>query len=176
MRMHHVLGLVLAVATVGPAVAQTNGSLRWRSGSPLGLQAGQNTWRVPCGGLPYSCDAATLNLYSSETAPRSVGVQVAVPESDNGPRGAVPPLSVNLVGQAGIAPDWGLYGRVGTRVNRVSTLVPGSGEGGLTYGVGLSWGFSRRGSAALGLDSYDVRGSLGEVRDVRTSLGLQWRY
>jgi hypothetical protein len=51
-------------------------------------------------------------------------------------------------------------------------LTPGS-EGGVTYGVGLSWDFSRSASAVLGFDSYDVRG-LGDVRATR--LGLQWRY
>ena len=50
-------------------------------------------------------------------------------------------------------------------------------EGGLTYGVGLSWDFSRSGSASVGWDSYDLRSAAGEARDVRaTSLGLQWRY
>jgi hypothetical protein len=54
--------------------------------------------------------------------------------------------------------------------------MPGA-DGGLTYGVGLSWDFSRSASAVLGFDSYDFRGASGELRDVRsTSLGLQWRY
>ena len=50
------------------------------------------------------------------------------------------------------------------------------GEGGISYGVGLNWEFSRAASAAIGLDSYELRGGLGDVRELRTSLGLRWRY
>jgi hypothetical protein len=74
-------------------------------------------------------------------------------------------------------PDLGGYGRTGTtcaRPGALPALTPA--DGGLTYGVGLSWDFSRSASAAVGLDSYDLRGPVGEVRDVRTSLGLRWRY
>lgn len=174
----HLLGLVIAVAAVGAAHAQSSTSLRWRAGTaPLGLQVGPSELRVPCGSFAFTCDAATLPLYRSLKAPRSLSVQVgsssAIPALQ---AGRDPGLNVSLVGKAGIGWDLGVYGRVGTTFNRAALAPAVPGEGGLTYGVGLSWDFSRRGSAALGLDSYDTRSSLGEVRDVRTSLGLQWRY
>jgi hypothetical protein len=85
---------------------------------------------------------------------------------------------VSLVGKAGIAQDLGVYGRVGTTLNRATPALAGvtSGEGGLTYGVGFSWDFSRKATASMGLDGYDIRGGMGDGREVRTSLGLQWRY
>ena len=174
----HLVGLVIALAAVGAAQAQSNANLRWRAGgTPHGLQVGQSDLRVPCGSFTFTCDAATLPLYRSLKAPRTLSMQV-------GPAGpSVAPdaprtqgLNVSLVGKAGIGWDVGVYGRVGTTFNRAALAPTLPGEGGLTYGVGLSWDFSRRGSAAVGLDSYDTRSGLGDVRDVRTSLGLQWRY
>ncbi len=88
-------------------------------------------------------------------------------------------LSLKLTGNTGLATDIGVYGRFGTTAPR--TAVMGSNAAvqdstSLSYGVGLSWDFSRRGSAVVGWDSYDFRTPAGE-RDVRaTSLGLQWRY
>jgi OOP family OmpA-OmpF porin len=175
----HLLGLVIAL-TAGSAWAQSSGALRWRGGSePLGLQAGQAAPRVPCGSFAFSCDTATLPLYSSPNASRSLSMLLG--STDAAPlarENRTPGLNVSLVGQAGLGWDLGVYGRVGTTFNRAgNALTPLTAtDGGLSYGVGLSWDFSRRGSAALGLDSYDMRGSLGEGRDVRGSLGLQWRY
>lgn len=164
-----VLGLLVAFA----AAAQESGSLRWRA-SPLGLQAGQRDVPVPCGSFAFSCgDAATLPLYSSAHAPRSVAMQVAPAEAFSLRAPQAQGLNVSVIGKAGIGWDLGVYGRVGTTFNRAAQV---GSEGGLTYGVGLSWDFSRSASAALGMDSYDVRSAVGEVRDVRTSLGLQWRY
>jgi OmpA-OmpF porin, OOP family len=178
----HVVGLVLGLAAVGAAVAQTNGTLRWRAGSnPLGLQAGTSELRVPCGSFTFACaDAASVPLYSSLRAPRSVSMQVGFADAAATAlrSGRAPGLNVTFVGKAGLLSDLGVYGRVGTTFNRAATALSplGGGDGGLTYGVGLSWDFSRSATAAVGLDSYDVRGALGDVRDVRTSLGLQWRY
>lgn len=171
--------LVLGLAAFA-ASAQAPGTLRWRTGAPLGLQPATDDWRAPCGSIAFPCDGAgTVRLYTSETAPRSVSLQLGEP-GDRGALRMAPPqgLNASLVGKAGIAADVGLYGRVGT----VTRAAPGwagvaGTEGGLTYGVGLSWDFSRRGSAMVGWDSYDVRSAGGEARDVRaTSLGLQWRY
>ena len=175
----HLLGLVMVLAA-GGAAAQSQTSLRWRDGaSPLGLQAGQSGPRVPCGGFSISCEAATLPLYSSTRAPRSLSMQLA-PTSNpwDAENGRSPGVNLNVIGQAGLPWALGVYGRIGTTLQQRASngLAPSApGDGGLTYGVGLSWDFSRRGSAALGLDSYDLRG-LGEGRELRTSLGLQWRY
>lgn len=173
------VGLVLGLAAFA-ASAQAPATLRWRTGAPLGLQLPANDWRAPCGSVAFPCNGAgTVRLYTSETAPRSVSLQLAEPAASGALRMERPQgLNVSLLGKAGIAPDLGVYGRVGT----IARAAPGwagvaGGEGGVTYGVGLSWDFSRRGSAMVGWDSYDVRGAGGETRDVRaTSLGLQWRY
>lgn len=172
------LGLVF-VAVAGAAAAQSSGSLRWRSGAhSLGLQSGVAEQRLPCSSYTLSCsDTTTLPLYTSVTAPRSISMQV----SPNDPAmrfGRTQGLGVSVVGKAGLVQDVGVYGRVGTTLNRTTPALTGlwGGEGGITYGVGLSWDFSRSASASMGLDSYDIRGSLGDAREVRTSLGLQWRY
>lgn len=175
-------GLVLVLAAAGPALAQSGGTLRWRTGAaPLGLQAG-GALPLPCPRYTLACgDASTVPLYASETAPRVLSMQLGpgVGASALGlanPRG----LDVNLVGRAGLWQDLGLgvYGRVGTTLNRASPVLasPFSGETGFRYGVGLSWDFTRSASAAVGLDSLELRGVPGEGRDLRTSLGLQWRY
>jgi OmpA-OmpF porin, OOP family len=165
-----VLGLAAA-----SAVSAQNGSLRWRAAAePIGLQVTE--WRVPCGSVAFPCAASTLvPLYASEVAPRTLSMQVG-----SSPDGALrlarlPGPNFSLVGKAGIAAELGVYGRIGATASRA---LPGwAPEAGLTYGVGLSWDFSPRGSASLGWDSYDLRTSGGEGREVRaTSLGLQWRY
>ena len=180
MWLQRTLGLVIAVAAVGTAAAQTNGALRWRATAPLGLQTTGGDVRLPCSSYTFSCsDASSVPLYTSVTSPRSVSMQVSPNESSPALRLArTQGLNVAVVGKAGIAQDLGVYGRVGTTFNRGTAALGslGGGEGGLTYGVGFSWDFSRSASASMGLDSYDIRGSLGDVRDVRTSLGLQWRY
>jgi OmpA-OmpF porin, OOP family len=171
--------VVVSVACI--AAAQSSGSLRWRAGSaPLGLQAGQPGVVTPCGSFSISCDAATLPLYLSATKPRSLSMQVIgyseTPAALANPRS--PGLNVSLVGKAGLGWDLGVYGRVGTSFNRASTaLTPvAPADGRFSYGVGLNWDFSRSASAAVGLDSYELRGTLGDVRELRTSLGLRWRY
>lgn len=177
-QQHIVLGVVLGLATVSTASAQAEGSLRWRgSAAPLGLQWSAPDWRGPCSTAAFGCEgeASTL-LYASPRAPRSLSLQVSQAQQAAGlrpPSATFPNLS--LIGKAGVATDLGLgvYGRVGT-ASRAGLL---GNEGGLTYGVGLSWDFSSSGSAIVGWDSYDFRTATGEGRDVRaTSLGLQWRY
>lgn len=174
------VGWVIATAACSVA-AQSSGSLRWRTGgAPLGLQAGQDGLQTPCGSFTISCDGATLPLYASQRKPYSVSMQVqGYTEAPAALSAARPPgLNVSLVGKAGLGWDLGVYGRVGASFNRLGTaLAPVSpGEGGFSYGVGLNWEFSRAASAAIGLDSYELRGSLGEARELRTSLGLRWRY
>ena len=175
------LGLVVGLGVASGAWAQWNGELRWRAGAnPLGLQVSGHEWRMPCGSVAFPCDdtSSTLRLYASPKAPRTLSLQVAYPEDP------VPVLrlarpagpTVSLIGKTDIAPSLGLYGRFGTAA-RANLVGAPANEGGITYGVGLSWDFSRRGSAMVGWDLYDFRALGGETRDVRaTSLGLQWRY
>lgn len=174
------LGVVTGLVGAFAVSAQTTqGSLRWRGAgaAPLGLQWSAPDWRGPCSTVAFGCesDASTL-LYASPKAPRSLSLQVSQPDATGGLRapGATPP-NLSLIGKAAVDTDLGLgvYGRFGT-ASRAGLL---GNEGGLTYGVGLSWDFSRRGSAIVGWDSYDFRTAGGEGRDVRaTSLGLRWRY
>ena len=171
------LGLVLASA-VGTALAQSGGSLRWRSG-PLGLQAGQDEFRFACSSVASPCEGAnSVRLYESPRAPRTVSMLVGWQQRPALGLARPQTLKVSVLGRAGIAPDLGVYGRFGTTVGRpVASLVPTADAGGMSYGVGFKWDFSPRGSALLGWDSYDLRTGLGDARDVRAaSLGLQWRY
>jgi OOP family OmpA-OmpF porin len=176
----NILVLVLGLAAVAAAVAQSPGTLRWRSGgSSLGLQPAALP-QLQCGPFSLACDASTvLPLYASRGAPRSLSMQIGYADAPAALKTArTQGLSLALVGKAGLYADLGVYGRVGTVTGRGSGFagMPGA-EGGITYGVGLSWDFSRRASASVGFDSYDSRGLGGEPRDVRsTNLGLQWRY
>ena len=177
------LGLVFGAMTVF-AVSADTGSLRWRGeGSSLGLRAGSGDVRVPCGSIAFPCEgggASTL-LYSSAKSPRTISLQVGHLDSGSTLRMARPQgMNVSLVGKTDVARDLGVYGRVGTFFGKSGpTLSPSSlGEGsGHSYGMGVSFELSRRTSASLGVDSYDIRTSTGDSRDVRAaSLGLQVRY
>ncbi|MEJ8838479.1 outer membrane beta-barrel protein [Ramlibacter sp. AN1133] len=174
------LVLILGMAAALAAVAQSNATLRWRSGaSPLGLQPAGTAPAVQCGPFSLACDTtAIVPLYASRVAPRTVSMQVGTSDAAALRMARSQGLSLALVGKAGLFSDLGVYGRVGATLGRGSgfAAMPGS-DTGMTYGVGLSWDFSRGASAMLGFDSYDVRGAGGDARDVRaTSLGLQWRY
>ena len=180
MRMQRcVLGLVLGLAAVTAAAADT-GALRWRQGSAAqGLQPTARVPQLQCGAFSLACDAsATLPVYASPMATRSVSVQVGYVDGTTLKAPRPQGLSLAVVGKAGLFSDFGVYGRVGTTLTRGSGLAGSPvADRGLTYGVGLSWDFSRRASAMVGFESYDVRGQAGEVRDVRsTNLGLHWRY
>lgn len=175
----HLLGLVVMLTGVASAQAQTDATLRWRSGSALGVQVGQGQPTVPCGSFSISCDSsATLGVYGRSKGARTLSMQLGYGEGAATPVGRPQELNLNLVGRAAALPELGVYGRLGTTFNRPTAgLAPRMpGDAGVTYGVGLSWDFSRSASALVGVDSYDLRTNLGEGRDVRTSLGLRWRY
>ena len=178
-----VLGLVLGLAAIAAAQAQTSGTLRWRaSGTPIGLQLPASEWNAPCGSIAFPCDvdATALRLYTSPRAPRSLSLQISQAEdAAAGSAAWLQGLNVGLLGRAGIAEEFGLslYGRMGMSPGRTTRAGLTGSEAGLTYGVGLAWDFSRHGSATLGWDLYDFRTAGGDARDVRaTSLGLRWRY
>lgn len=173
------LGLVLGLAA-SVAAAQTSGALRWRAGAaPLGLQASPAEAGLQCGPLSLSCQThVVVPLYTSTVAPRSLSMQLGAVDGGAALKlRGVTGLNVNFVGRAGLLPDLGVYGRVGTAIGRPGAFLASPTIEGMSYGVGLSWDFSRGASAVLGFDSYDVRTATGELRDVRaTSLGLQLRY
>ena len=177
------LGLVFGSMAAFAASADT-GSLRWRGeGSSLGLRAGASDFRVPCGSVAFPCEGGGTStlLYSSAKSPRSISMQVGHLDSGSTMRMARPQgMNISVVGKTGVAPDLGVYGRVGTFFGRSGpSLTPSSfGEGsGHSYGMGVSFELSRRASASVGVDSYDIRTSTGDSRDVRAaSLGLQVRY
>lgn len=175
------LGLVFGLTLAAAASGQASGQLRWRGGAhPLGLHLGTGEARGPCGSIAFPCEETTntVRLYTSPKAPRSLDLQLGYTEEAQTLRMLRPQgLNVSVIGTADLFPSLGVYGRLGTTAARAGLAgTPGS-EGGITYGIGLSWHFSRRGSAMVGWDSYDFRTLGGEARDVRaTSLGLQWRY
>lgn len=142
-------------------------SQRTLLGLVLGLAAATVATAQTTGALRWRSGAAPLGLQ----------VQVAPTEDSAAWRLSRAKTSgVSVIGRSGHVPELGFYGRFGT-----TSLRPMAGlaaaEAGTTYGVGISWEFSKRGSASLGWDSYDLRTAAGEPRDVRaTSLGLQWRY
>lgn len=178
----NLLWLAMGLVASAAALADTSpGTLRWRSGaSTLGLQPGVALPQAQCGPISLACaSSAWTPLDTGPLAPRSISLQIASMEGDGAPKVArTQGLSLAVVGRSGFLSDLGVYGRLGTVTGRGSGLAatPGA-DGGLTYGVGLSWDFSRSASAVLGFDSYDLRGAGGGMRDVRsTSLGLQWRY
>lgn len=168
-------GLVLALMAASAATAQT-GTLRWRTGGPIGLQAARQDFQVTCGSVAFPCDpAANVSLYENDSGDRAVTMQVG--REHQALRVGAPGLAVSVLGNAGIAPDLGFYGRIGTTLDRGGASLVPVAQPGFTYGVGIKWNFSRSASAMVGWDSYDLRNTPREGRDVRaTSLGLQWRY
>ncbi|GAB3650638.1 hypothetical protein [Ramlibacter alkalitolerans] len=176
----NILVLVLGLVAAAAAVAQLNEALRWRSGqAALGLQPAAVAPAAQCGPFSLACDAsAVLPLYESRAATRSISLQVGTSDGLALRPARAQGLSLAVLGKAGLVSDLGVYGRVGTTLGRGNSFAGVAGaDAGMSYGIGLSWDFSRRASAMIGFDSYDMRGSAGEARDVRaTSLGLQWRY
>lgn len=155
------LGWVLGLSVAGIAAAQaySPGALRWSGAGNgfYGLQASRADFR--------------LNLQAGEMEPTPMDRVLGRTRQQG--------LNFAVTGNKGWSSDLGVYGRLGTvsgRGNPLAAARLGAVEGGLNYGVGLSWNFSPRASAVLGWDSYDLRTATGE-RDVRaTSLGLQLRY
>lgn len=141
-------------------------SQRTLSGLVLGLVAATAATAQTNAALRWRTGATPLGLQ----------VQVAPSEDSTAWRIArAKTAGVSVIGRSGFAPDVGVYGRFGTTTLRPMGAF--AATEGTTYGVGVSWDFSRSGSASLGWDSYDLRTATGEARDVRaTSLGLQWRY
>jgi len=172
------LGLVVGCLFAASASAQAGGALRWRgAGAPASPYASSFDVRAACGPSTLACGAETASapLWISAKAPRAVLMEVAYLDQYSALRSRQQAMNLSVVGKAGLPYDLGVYGRVGTYLQRNEPgLAPAAfGDGaGLSYGLGLSWDFSRRGSAIVGWDSYDLR----PEGSWRASLGLQWRY
>lgn len=167
----------LAALWAAGASAQATGTLRWRPAAALlpSTAAGMN-FSAGCGAAGAACEAETAAtpLWVSTKARRAVLMEVSQLESAPSLRPGA--LNLSVVGKAGLPHDLGIYGRVGTSLLRSGPGLQPAGftdSAGMSYGLGLSWDFSRRGSASVGLDSYELRAAGG---DWRASLGLQWRY
>ncbi|MDF2463001.1 MAG: outer membrane protein precursor-like protein [Ramlibacter sp.] len=176
------LGLVIGSTLVFAAAADT-GSLRWRgAGNSVGLKAGNADFRVPCGSVAVPCDGGSTSalLYSSSKSPRSISMEVSHLDAGSTVRMARPQgMSLSLVGKTGVAPDVGVYGRLGTFFGRAGPSpheLHGEGSG-RSYGLGVSFELSPKASASFGVENYDFRSATGDWLDVRAaSVGLQWRY
>ncbi len=169
-------GLVLGLMFAASASAQVVGALRWRGAPAPALYPATLDLRANCGAGALSCDGDTASapLWISAKAPRAVLMEVAYLDQYSLLRVRQQGMNLSVVGKAGLPFDLGVYGRVGTFVHRGGLgLAPTTFSDGVSYGLGMSWDFSRRGSASVGWDSYDLRTPGG---DWRASLGLQWRY
>jgi hypothetical protein len=172
------LGIGLSALMAAGATAQTSGALRWRptSPAPLATSPYNMTLSAGCGAIGTACEAETAStpLWVSAKARRALLMEVSQLETTPSLRPHA--LNLSVVGKAGLPYDLGVYGRVGTYLQRSGPgLNPADIQeaAGVSYGMGMSWDFSRRGSASVGLDSQDLRMTGG---DWRASLGLKWRY
>jgi hypothetical protein len=162
----------------------------WPSRSYLGLNLGRTRNELSCEMPGLGCDmrSAATHLYGGYMLNRHMALEVGYLDFDRLQRELGPTraqgLHLSLVGRAQIGEALGVFGHLGTTYSRSDTsalgaaAAPGAESGfGLSYGAGVSWAFSPRGSATLGWDSQELR-LPGMGRDTlrTTRLGLQWRY
>ena len=84
--------------------------------------------------------------------------------------------SVALVGRAPLSSTFGVWGKLGAVQNRPELPGLAAPESGLSFGAGVSYSFSPRLSATLGLESAELR-TLGPREPLRSAnMGLQYRY
>lgn len=144
-------------------------ALAWPLAAAAQVPASWAAWGGPTGGLGIKQSRLQFSLQlelMNEPPP------VLWPAARRG-------QGLSLVGRSSSAPALAVYGRLGNLAPRQEPLWPlanGSDGYGLSYAAGLSWDFSRRASASVSVESYDLR--LGGVREpvLATSLGLRWRY
>jgi hypothetical protein len=145
--------LCFACAAASLAHAESVGPRR----GYLGLQLGHSGVELTCGKPAFACERA----WASTPMPGS---------------------HLSFVGLAPIGESFRLEGRIGTRFGPAETAAMGAAPAadrslGLSVGAALRWDFSRRGSAALGLHSYEQPLAGGGRETVRSAtVGLQWRY
>lgn len=172
-------GTFSATSATSPASSITG----WPSRSYLGLSLGPSRQELSC--LPGACEPrVSTHLYGGYMLSRHMALELGYMNLGRVDAGAglrVHALNLSLVGRAQLGDSLGVFGRVGTNYGRTETMAlnapPGQSGFGLSYGAGLSWSFSRRGSATLGWDSLDLQvPGMGRDTVRSTSLGLQWRY
>lgn len=156
----------------------------------LGLNLGRSRQELSCGLPGFACDPqiAAAQLYGGYMLNKNVALELGyldlgrVEASSRAARAQG--VNLSLVGRTQLADTVDVYGHMGTTYGRIDTSVLGAGATagpdngfGLSYGAGVSWHFSPRGSATLGWNSHALR-LPGSGRDTvrATSLGLQWRY
>jgi hypothetical protein len=88
---------------------------------------------------------------------------------------------LRLVGKAALGPSLAVYGSLGTLQSPIDpTALMGAGAAGahtgLSYGAGLSWEFTERASATLGVESYELRSQGAREPVFTTRVGLKLRY
>lgn len=144
-------------------------ALAWPMAAQAQVPESWSAWSGPPGGLGIKQSRLQFTLQLEEMNDPSPWRW--------SPAGRGQGLSLSLVGRSSLAPTLAVYGRVSTLPPRPEPLPVASHEGyGLSYAAGLSWDFSRRASATVGVEGYDLR--LGGAREpvLATSLGLRWRY
>jgi OOP family OmpA-OmpF porin len=155
----------------------------WPSRSYLGLSLGPSRQELSC--LPGACEPRlSTHVYGGYMLSRHMGLELGYMDLGRVEAGAglrVQALNLSLVGRAQLGESLGIYGRVGTNYGRTDTTAlhaaPTESGFGLSYGAGLSWSFSPRGSATLGWDSQALQvPGMGRDTVRSTNLGLQWRY
>jgi hypothetical protein len=155
----------------------------WPSRSYLGLTLGPSRQELWC--LPGACEPRlSTHVYGGYMLSRHMGLELGYADLGRIEGGAglrIHALSLSLVGRTRLGESLGIYGRVGTNYGRTETTAlhasPAESGFGLSYGAGLSWAFSRSGSATLGWDSQSLLvPGMGRDTVRSTSLGLQWRY
>ena len=151
--------------------------------SYLGLTLGPSRQELWC--LPGACEPRlSTHVYGGYMLSRHMGLELGYADLGRIEGGAglrIHALSLSLVGRTRLGESLGIYGRVGTNYGRTETTAlhasPAESGFGLSYGAGLSWAFSRSGSATLGWDSQSLLvPGMGRDTVRSTSLGLQWRY
>ena len=159
----------------------------WPARGYLGLSLGHSRNELSCRLPDLGCENAPVaaHLYGGYMLSRHVALEVGYLDLARLQRELGPArpqgLNLSLVGRARVGPSLGLFGHLGTTYGRAdagTAALPATEAGfGLSYGAGVSWSFSPRGSATLGWDSQELR-LPGTGRDTMHSarLGLQWRY
>ena len=188
--------LVLAALASGGAWAQGKGMTLPDGKTYLGLSVGRSYFDASCDTTPsLACNRADRTArfslgrsidpnWSVEASYVDLGTMARLGNATRAQG-----LDLSMVGRARLAPDVGVFGKLGTTYGRTETSVmggppasaapfAGNEQGfGLSFGGGVSYDITKRLSATLEVDSHDFRFAGGGREAVRsTNLGLQFKY